>query len=112
MITVENKMSGWTIRGYEEVVPVFNSEMITLNEVISANLKQENMDYILDELRFFRGTEPSKDGSLNEKVVWFTTIDWDTILKISIRESYPEIEKELTEHFGKNWMNCYLRFGH
>lgn len=41
---------------------------------------------------------------------WFTTMDWDSIMKISIMETNPEEEKQLEKEFGKNWIKNYLRF--
>ena len=38
--------------------------------------------------------------------------DWDTILKISILENYPDYEKELKDYFGESWLKHYIRFNH
>ena len=65
--------------------------------------QQETMDFILDTFRCSKGM---KDGT------WFATLDWDTIMKISIMETNPEEEKQLEENFGKKWFTYYLRFNH
>lgn len=102
MIKIETKISGWKVTGFE-TKPIFSSQIVSLEECMKTIKQQETMDFILDTFRFSKGT---KDGT------WFTTIDWDTIMKISIMETNPEEEKQLEEYFGKNWINCYLRFNH
>lgn len=102
MLNIETKMSGWKITGFE-TKPVFNSQIISLEECMKTIKKQKTMDYILDRFRFSKGM---KDGT------WFTTMDWDTIMKISIMETNPEEEKQLEEHFGNSWTTIYLRFNH
>lgn len=96
MLNIESKISGWKVTGFE-TKPVFSSQVVSLEECM------KTMDYILDNFRFSKGM---KEGT------WFTTIDWDTIMKISIMETNPEEEKELEEHFGFSWLKVYLRFNH
>ena len=102
MIKVESKISGWKITGFE-TKPIFNSQVISLEECMKTIKKQDVMNFILDTFRFSKGM---KDGT------WFTTIDWDTIMKISIMETNPKEEQELKTHFGENWLTNYLRFNH
>ena len=102
MLNIETKISGWKVTGFD-TKPVFSSQVVSLEECMKTIKRQETMDFILDTFRFSKGM---KDGT------WFTTIDWDTIMKISIMETNPEEEKQLVENFGKNWINCYLRFNH
>lgn len=92
MIKIETKISGWKVTGFE-TKPIFSSQIVSLEECMKTIKQQETMDFILDTFRFSKGT---KDGT------WFTTIDWDTIMKISIMETNPEEEKQLEEYFGKN----------
>lgn len=98
MLNIESKISGWKVTGFE-TKPVFSSQVVSLEECMKTIKKQKTMDYILDRFRFSDGT-------------WFTTIDWDTIMKISIMETNPEEEKQLEEHFGNSWTTIYLRFNH
>lgn len=102
MLNIESKMSGWKITGFE-TKPIFSNQIISLAECIATVKKQETMNYILDTFRFGKGV---KEGT------WFTTIDWDTIMKLSILETNPEEESQLKEFFGKNWLSTYLRFNH
>lgn len=102
MIKIENKISGWKVTGCE-TKPIFGSQIISLEECMKTIKQQETMDFILDTFRFSKGM---KDGT------WFTILDWDTIMKISIMETNPEEEKQLEENFGKKWFTHYLRFNH
>lgn len=102
MMTFTEKISGTRVDDFE-ITPIFNSQVVSLAEAMAVVKKQETMNYLLDTLRFYKG------GSIGD---WFTTIDWDTILKLSILENYPDYEKELIEYFGANWLNHYIRFSH
>ena len=85
MIKIETKISGWKVTGFE-TKPIFSSQIVSLEECMKTIKQQEIMDFILDRFRFSKGM---KDGT------WFTTINWDTIMKISIMETNPEEEKQL-----------------
>lgn len=99
MLNIESKISGQKVTGFE-TKPVFSSQVVSLEECMKTIKKQKTMDYILDN---FKG--------MKERT-WFTTIDWDTIMKISIMETNPEEEKQLEERFGFSWVKVYLRFNH
>lgn len=98
----EEKMSGTRVTEFE-ITPIFDSQIVTLNDAIENIHRQEAMDFILDKLRFYKS---------NIEKVWYTTMDWDTILKLSVLENYPEYEKEFVEYFGANWLHRYIRFNH
>ena len=104
----EEKISGTKVTDFE-IDSLFSSQFISLEEVMEKDLSQRTMNWILDHLRFYRGerTEENKD-----ECIWWTTIDFDTDLKLSVMENYPEYEKEFTDYFGENWMNYYIRFNH
>lgn len=103
----EPKMSGTTVTDFD-IKPIFNSQFISLEECIKADLKQEVMDFILDTLRFYRGEK--EEG---ETVTpWFCIMDYDTIYKLSVLQNYPQYEQELKEYFGDNWLKHYIRFRH
>lgn len=106
MLNIENKMSGWAISGYGHLELLFSSQIVSLKECFEKVKKQETMDFILDTLRFSKGQNDKGE------IDWFCTMDYDTIYKLTILENYPEFEKDLTNHFGKKWLNLYLRFGH
>ena len=98
----EEKMSGTRVTEFE-IIPIFDNQIVTLNNVIENVHRQETMDFILDKLRFYKS---------HIDKVWYTTIDWDTILKLSVLENYPEYEKEFLDYFGTNWLRHYIRFNH
>lgn len=102
MINIESKISGWKITNFE-TKPIFDSQVISLENCMKTIKRQETMNFILDTFRFSKGV---KEGT------WFTTIDWDTIMKISIMETNPEEEEQLKEYFGESWIKHYLRFNH
>lgn len=102
MLNIETKISGWKVTGFE-TKPVFNSPIVSLEECMKTIKRQKTMDFILDNFRFSKGV---KEGT------WFTTIDWNTNMKISIMETNPEEEKQLEEYFGKDWIKNYLLFNH
>ena len=100
-MTFITKMSGTRVEDYD-IIPIFDTGYITLKQVMSKVQRQEVMDWILDNIHFIKGTDDN----------WIATLDWDTILKLSVLENYPEYEKEFKEHFGDNWINHYIRFNH
>ena len=102
MMNIESKISGWKITNFE-TKPIFDSQVISLEDCMRIIKRQETMNFILDTFRFSKGV---KEGT------WFTTIDWDTIMKISIMETNPEEEEQLKEYFGESWIKHYLRFNH
>jgi hypothetical protein len=102
MLKIKSKISGWKVTGFE-TKPVFDNRVLSLEECMKTIKRQETMDFILDTFHFSKGM---KEGT------WFTTMDWDSIMKISIMETNPEEEKQLEKEFGKNWIKNYLRFNH
>ena len=102
MMNIESKISGWKITNFE-TKPIFDSQVISLENCMRTIKRQKTMNFILDTFRFSKGI---KEGT------WFTTIDWDTIMKISIMETNPEEEEQLKEYFGEGWIKHYLRFNH
>lgn len=106
-MTFEPKMSGTKVTDFE-IKPIFNSQFVSLEDCIKADLKQEVMNFILDTLRFYKG-----DKEEGETVIsWYCIIDYDTIYKLSVLQNYPQYEQELKEYFGDNWLKHYIRFGH
>jgi len=97
----EPKMSGVKVTDFN-IKPIFNSQFVSLEDCIKADLKQETMNFILDTLRFYKGDDNS----------WYCMMDYDTIYKISILQNYPQYEQELKEYFGDSWIKHYIRFGH
>lgn len=101
----EAKMSGTRVTDYE-IKPVC-SDTITLLEI--DKFKTETAQWILDNYFLVKFSDEYAEKVGCRHGVW---VDWDTVMKISILENYPEYEKELSEYFGKNWLKHYLRFNH
>lgn len=100
----EPKISGTKVTDFE-ITPIFESQFVWLSEAMEVIQRQEAMDYLLDTYRFTKGCEEKFHD-------WVAIIDWDTIMKLSILEHYPEYEKELKEYFGEEWLKHYIRFNH
>ena len=101
---IETKISGWSIREFD-IKPIFDKQFVWLSDAMKIIKRQETMNFLLDEFRFSKGCE-EKEGD------WLAILDWDTIMKLSVMENYPEYEKEFTDYFGENWAKHYLRFNH
>ena len=100
----EPKLSGTRVTDFK-ITPIFGSQIVWLSECMEKIQSQKAMDFLLDEFRFTKGRcERSHD--------WAAVLDWDTIMKISVLENYPEYEKEFIEYFGDNWLKHYIRFNH
>lgn len=102
----EQKMSGTKVTDYD-IIPLFNSQYISLESLLKMDLKQKTMDFILDSCRFSKEAETEEDEDK-----WWCILDWDSIYKLSCIENYPEYVKEFEEYFGKNWLKHYIRFNH
>ena len=102
----EEKISGTRVTGSESKF-LFKDQYITLNEVIATVKTQEAMNWILDEIRFTKGTV-KEDGTFG----WYATMDGDTMHKLYIIENLPDEKAQLIEYFGEHWMDYYIRFNH
>ena len=97
----ENKISGTAITDFS-IEPLFTDQFVSLRDAMDKIHVQKAMDFLLDTFRFQKTIQGG----------WIAILDFDSIYKITILEKYPEYENELTAHFGDNWLNQYLRFGH
>ena len=104
----EPKISGTKVTEFN-IKFLFDSEFISLQEVMKKDLSQRTMDWILDNLRFHRGERTEENKG---KCIWWTIIDFDTNLKLAVLENYPNYEEEFINYFGENWINHYIRFNH
>ena len=102
----EPKISGIKVTGFE-IKPIFNSQFICLEDLVKMDLKQETMNWLLDTLRFSRGEREKETDK-----IWWATIDWDSVYKLSCLENYPEYVKEFKNYFGEEWLEQYIRFNH
>ena len=101
----EAKMNGTKVTDYE--ITAVCSDLLTLKEI--DKFKTETAQWILDNFFLVKLSDEACIKYGCRHAVW---VDWDTVMKISILENYPEYEKELSEYFGKNWLKHYLRFNH
>ena len=102
----EEKISGTMVTGFEAQC-LFPDQFITLDQVLETVKTQEAMNWILDNIRFTKGTV-KEDGTFK----WFATLDYDTMFKLDIIENHPDELAQLKEYFGENWMAYYIRFNH
>ena len=100
-MTFEEKISGVKVTDFN-IKPLFNTQIISLNDCQEKVKRQKTMNFLLDEFRF----SVCEDGN------WRAIIDFDTDYKLAILESYPEYEKEMINYFGENWLKHYIRFNH
>lgn len=100
----EPKISGTKVTDFD-IKPIFRDQFIWMSEIMEKVQRQDTLDFILDNYRFYKGQEEKRNDLV-------TILDHDTILKISIMESYPQYEQELKEYFGDDWFKFYIRFNH
>lgn len=100
----EGKISGTKVSEFE-ITSIFDSQFVWLSEVMEKIQNQKAMDFILDTFRFSKGREEKSHD-------WCAILDWDSIMKISVLENYPEYEKEFIDYFGEEWLKQYIRFNH
>lgn len=103
---IESKMSGWSISDFSvKIFPHLGDQIVTLNDI--DKLSKRSAQWIFDNYNFIE-LNPDKAGCH-----FGVIMSYDDLYKVSIMESYPEIEKELTDYFSpSDWTKCYLRFGH
>lgn len=100
----EPKISGTRVTDFI-IKGVLDPPIIWLSDVMKTLKRQEAMDFLLDEFRFYKGSEEKEED-------WYTFIDGDVNCKVSILENHPEYEKEMINYFGENWLQHYIRFNH
>ena len=98
----EPKISGTTVTEFK-INPIFEDQTVTLLDCLEKIRRQESMNFLLDTYRF---VFCKANGE------WYTILDWDTIMKVTVLEQYPEYEEEFINYFGENWINHYIRFNH
>lgn len=105
---IEPKISGWSISDIDiKIFPHLHSEIVTLNDI--DKLSKRAAQWIFDHYNLVE---------LNPEIAgchFGVLMSYDDMFKVSIIESYPEIEQELIKYFKPvydDWTKCYLRFGH
>lgn len=105
---IEPKISGWSITDVSiKIFPHLGDQIVTLNDI--DKLSQRSAQWIFDHYNLV---------ALNAEIAgcnYGVLMSHDDMCKVSIMESYPEIEKELADYFNpsfEDWTKCYLRFGH
>ena len=97
----EPKISGTSVTEFI-ITPIFHKQIVSLAECLKVIQRQEAMDFLLDTFRF----SLCKDGG------WRAVLDWDSIMKLTVLENYPQYEQEFIDHFGEDWTKYYIRFNH
>lgn len=105
---IEPKISGWSISDFNiKIFPHYMDEIVTLKDI--DNLSKESAQWIFDNYNLV---------AFNKEIVgchYGVIMSHDDLCKVSIMESYPDLEKELADYFNPafgDWRKCYLRFGH
>ena len=107
-MTIETKMSGWRISDLPEIkmIPTLMGDMITYAHLDQLTNK-DVIDWLLRCYNFCKLNPEYAEG--HHFGAW---VEPDDLIKCSIAENHPDLAQELKEHFGDNWMDYYLRFGH
>lgn len=105
---IESKISGWSISNVDiEIFPHLGDQVVTLNDI--DKLSKRSAQWVFDTYNLVE-LNPNRAGCH-----FGVVMSYDDLYKVSIMESYPEIEKELADYFNPSfgdWTKCYLRFGH
>lgn len=96
----EAMMSGIRVTDYE-IKPLFDTRIVNLIDFTQKVKNPITINFILENFTVF----PQGDS-------WVMVIDYDTMMKISILENYPDYKKEICDYIGEDWLDYYLRFGH
>lgn len=104
----EPKISGTSVTDFGEIkrIHTIHGEIVSLSS-LDALTNGEALKWVLDNYNFW-----SLNPEYAEGAHWGAVMSHDDILKVSIMENHPDKAEELRAHFGDNWMNHYIRFGH
>lgn len=102
-----DKISGTMVTEFE-IKPLWNSQVVSLKE-LDESLPEEIMRWVMDNFYLSR---MSDKGYEMYGCHYCTTLDYDTIYKLTVWANYPDYVAEFVEYFGENWINHYIRFGH
>ena len=107
MLTFEDKMSGTRCNGWEHIDAEKTLQLTITGALNLANLTTvEAVEFVVKHYNLHQFSPP------NEKQWVGTYLDCDDEIKVAIMEAYPEEAQELIAHFGDNWAEHYIRFGH
>lgn len=102
-----SKISGTMVTEFE-IKPLFTGQVIPLKE-LDEKLSERAMRWVMDNFYLSRMTDK---GYELYGCRYCTTLDYDTIYKLTVLEKYPDYVAEFVEYFGEKWLNHYIRFGH
>ena len=104
----EPKISGTTVTDFGEIKtsPAICGDIVTLKHINTLK-NADAVNWIFEHYDMW-SLNPDKADGAN----WGAVMKYDDILKVSILENHPDKAEELRAHFGDNWMNHYIRFGH
>lgn len=104
----EPKISGTSVTDYGKikVFPHLLDNIVTLSDINKLTNKLA-VQFILDTYNML-----SLNAELADGANWGAIMSNDDILKASILENHPDLEAELQDYFGDNWLQHYIRFNH
>jgi len=104
----EPKISGTSVTDYGKikVFPHLLDQIVTLFD-INKLTNQRAVQFILDAYNMVPLNADHAEGCN-----WGAIMSYDDILKVSILENHPDLEAELQDYFGVNWLKQYIRFNH
>ena len=104
---IETKMSGWRISDLPPIKMIPNMDEMVTYAHLDQLTNKEVVRWILRCYDFLKLNPERAEG--HNFGAW---MEQDDLIKCSIAENHPDLAQELKEHFGDNWMDYYLRFGH
>ncbi len=104
----ESKISGTRVTNYGKikVFPHLLDQIVTLHDINNLTDKRA-VQFILNTYNMVSLNADHANGAN-----WGAIMSYDDILKVSILENHPDLEAELRDHFGDNWLQHYIRFNH
>jgi len=104
----EPKISGVRVTDYGKikVFPHLLDQIVTLHDINNLTNKRA-VQFILDTYNMVSLNAEHANGAS-----WGAIMSYDDILKVSILENHPDLEAELQDYFGDNWLQHYIRFNH
>jgi hypothetical protein len=106
MIDIKPMMSGWYISNYQDITHTVEQLEGKFSGylAISKLTRPRALEWVVENYDIIRDN--------TDEPCLFAILHHDDMYKVAIMENHPSVEAKLKEHFGENWANHYLRFGH